>query len=584
MPYVGNPLADAFSSREKQDLTGQSGTSFTLTHSVSHANDLSVYINHVRQEPTTAYSVNGTTLTTTGSVAGTDDFYIIYDELAVQSISHPTDQSLTATSGTFTSGLVGTTGTFSGALSGTDLTLSGDMLMNGGELSVKNGGSLSQLRLYCEVNNAHYAALQAPAHSAFSGNVISTLPNYTGTLISANSSGNVGIGTTSESYNSNWTAIDFGDQGGLAHYDGGDTVLSNNLYHDGAWKAKETGLSSRYAIGNGYHIWYTGANASADAAVTLTERMRIHTDGNVGIGRATVSESGYNSLVIGGPSATTGSKMKFYDSDGNFDGQIYAGASGIFLQGSTDARIFGNGIKGMRVESDGQCTISRGDESAGNNHAALTLSYSLGNDWGGFQMYTYSYYDNVNFRLQNNDTNGGRNHSDFLFKRAGSTVGSISLGTGGTSFNTSSDYRMKEDTKSISNAIETVKELKPVNFKWKKTGIRQDGFIAHEVDDILDYVVSGKKDEVKTYENVVLNKDGYMIADDIAKEKFEERIIDKDDEEASPIGETTYPEGSTWKATHEDIVPQSLDASKLVPILTAALQEAIKRIEVLESK
>ena len=125
MPYVGNPLANAFSSREKQDLTGQSGTSFTLTHSVSSPNDLSVYINHVRQEPTTAYSVNGTTLTTTGSVAGTDDFYIIYDELAVQSISHPANQALTATAGTFTSGLVGTTGTFSGALSGTTGTFSG---------------------------------------------------------------------------------------------------------------------------------------------------------------------------------------------------------------------------------------------------------------------------------------------------------------------------------------------------------------------------------------------------------------------------------------------------------------------------
>ena len=134
MPYVGNPLADAFSSREKQDLTGQSGTSFTLTHAVSHANDLSVYINHVRQEPTTAYSVNGTTLTTTGSVAATDDFYIIYDELAVQSISHPTDQALTATSGTFTSGLVGTTGTFSGALSATTGTFSGALDIQGQEL------------------------------------------------------------------------------------------------------------------------------------------------------------------------------------------------------------------------------------------------------------------------------------------------------------------------------------------------------------------------------------------------------------------------------------------------------------------
>lgn len=134
MPYVGNPLADAFSSREKQDLTGQSGTSFTLTHSVSHANDLSVYVNHVRQEPTTAYTVNGTTLTTTGSVAGTDDFYIIYDELALQSISHPTDQALTATSGTFTSGLVGTTATFSGALSATTGTFSGTVDIQGQEL------------------------------------------------------------------------------------------------------------------------------------------------------------------------------------------------------------------------------------------------------------------------------------------------------------------------------------------------------------------------------------------------------------------------------------------------------------------
>ena len=134
MPYVGNPLADAFSSRQKQDLTGQSGTSFTLSHAVSSPNDLSVYINHVRQEPTTAYTVNGTTLTTTGSVAGTDDFYIIYDELALQSISHPTNQALTATSGTFTSGLVGTTATFSGALSATTGTFSGAVDIQGQEL------------------------------------------------------------------------------------------------------------------------------------------------------------------------------------------------------------------------------------------------------------------------------------------------------------------------------------------------------------------------------------------------------------------------------------------------------------------
>ena len=78
MSYVGNPLATAFAPRVKQDLTGQSGNSFTLSHAVSSANDLSVYINHVRQEPTTAYTVDYTTLSTTGTVASTDDFYIIF--------------------------------------------------------------------------------------------------------------------------------------------------------------------------------------------------------------------------------------------------------------------------------------------------------------------------------------------------------------------------------------------------------------------------------------------------------------------------------------------------------------------------
>ena len=199
-------------------------------------------------------------------------------------------------------------------------------------------------------------------------------------------------------------------------------------------------------------------------------------------------------------------------------------------------------------------------------------------------MYTYSYYSDVNWRLTNNDTNNARTHNDMAFFRNGSTVGSVVVGGSGTSFNTSSDYRLKEDHKSITDAIGTVKQLKPINFKWKKTGIRQDGFIAHEVDEILDYAVSGKKDAVKTLENVVLDKDGFMVASDITKEKFEQRLIDSDNEDQSPVGETTYPEGSNWKATHEDIEPQVMDASKLVPILTAALQEAIARIEALESK
>ena len=57
------------------------------------------------------------------------------------------------------------------------------MTLNNGVIALKNGGTQSEVRLYCESSNAHYAGLKAPAHADFSGNVTSTLPSVTGTLI-----------------------------------------------------------------------------------------------------------------------------------------------------------------------------------------------------------------------------------------------------------------------------------------------------------------------------------------------------------------------------------------------------------------
>ena len=267
--------------------------------------------------------------------------------------------------------------------------------------------------------------------------------------------------------------------------------------------------------------------------------------------------------------------------------QYNGGTNKWYTVNSTNFAIATGGSTGLFMKHDTrQTTLSYGGQNyPGDTSKILTLGYSLGNNKGGLYMPTYSYYSDVCFRVVNNDTNNGRQHDDFLFERNGSRHGGIRIiGNSGTSYQSISDYREKTDEKTIDDAIGTVKKLKPYNFKWKKSGIRQDGFFAHEVDEVLDYAVSGDKDAIKTYEGVVLNKDGNMIASGIKKEDFDKRLDDGEDEEASPIGETTYPEGSTWKATHEDIEPQQMDVAKLVPILTAALQEAIKRIEILESK
>ena len=561
MPYVGNPLANAFSSRVKQDLTGQSGTSFTLTHAVSSANDLSVYINHVRQEPTTAYTVDYNTLTTTGSVAGTDDFYIIYDELGLQSIAHDSAQAMKATSGTFTGAITTTQMASSGPVSGTTGTFSG--------------------------------AISGTLGTAAQPNITST-----GTLTSLNVSGNIELDGGDFVFNNSGAAKDFRIEG--------DTI-ANLFTVDGSEDDIGMGQDPTFTSGNGLHLadnfkigFGAGGNSRPDFQLgysSSTDRLQlacgfgaddadleIDTGGRVGIGRTPVAHSGYNNLVIGGGLSTTGSMIELYDSGGTRDGKVYAKESDLYVSGEDRLYLNGAGTAGIVVESDGQCTISKFNETAGNNHAHLTLSYHLASSIGGFQMYTYSYYSDVNFRIQNNDTNGGRNHNDMAFIRSGATRGSISIHTGSTSFNTTSDYRMKKDEKPITNAIDTVKKLKPYNFNWKDSGINEDGFFAHEVDEVLDYVVTGKKDAVKTYENVVLNKDGFMVDSDVTKEQYEKRINDKDNEDGSPIGETTYPKDSTWKETHEDVEAQQMDSSKLVPILTAALQEAIKRIEVLESK
>lgn len=103
MAYLGNKPVNNFVSFAKQDITGNGGTSYSLDYPVTGANDIELFINNVRQEPTEAYSCAGSTLTLTGAVSSTDDVYVIFRGRALQTAQHPSDSALEATSGTFTS-------------------------------------------------------------------------------------------------------------------------------------------------------------------------------------------------------------------------------------------------------------------------------------------------------------------------------------------------------------------------------------------------------------------------------------------------------------------------------------------------
>jgi len=116
----------------------------------------------------------------------------------------------------------------------------------------------------------------------------------------------------------------------------------------------------------------------------------------------------------------------------------------------------------------------------------------------------------------------------------GGEKGSISTNGSNVSYNTSSDYRLKENVKTDWDATTRLKQLKPSQFNWKvDKDTTVDGFLAHEVSSIVPEAVTGEKD-----------------------------AVDKD-------GNPEY---------------QGIDQSKLVPLLTKALQEAVAKIETLEAK
>jgi hypothetical protein len=87
--YLGNQPALSYTSFAKQDFTTSATTSYTLDNPVANANELALFINFVRQEPTTAYTASGTNLNLTSATSASDDMYCVFLGKAVQTVNPP---------------------------------------------------------------------------------------------------------------------------------------------------------------------------------------------------------------------------------------------------------------------------------------------------------------------------------------------------------------------------------------------------------------------------------------------------------------------------------------------------------------
>jgi hypothetical protein len=324
----------------------------------------------------------------------------------------------------------------------------------------------------------------------------------------------------------------------------------------------------------------TLASDALDSAVTINDTgadvdFRVESDDNanmifvdggndsVGIGTGSPHSGAKLHIVDGAgtvPTMAAGDVLTIQNNDGTGDNAGFtsiAGTAGVsyinfgdsgdknigglnYYHSDNTLRFYANASERMRITSSGTVHIGTTSEADGST-GGVTFSADSS--------------DRKNLICATTTTS---NVELAEFRNPNGTVGTIKSNGSSTSFNTSSDYRLKENVVPMTDSIDRLKELNPSRFNFIADADKTvDGFLAHEVSDYVPEAISGEKDAMRTeeyeVEPAVLNDDGNIITEAVMGER---EVIDA----------------------------QGIDQSKLVPLLTGALQEAVAKIEELTTR
>ena len=292
------------------------------------------------------------------------------------------------------------------------------------------------------------------------------------------SSGNLGLGVTPSAWSVR--AIQVPNNYAFSHLG-----YSNNAFFDGAWKYLTTAAAAIYQQTSGQHAWYTAPSGTAGNAISFTQAMTLDANGNLLVGLTSSSglSVGNGNIVSNG---IVGAKGPLADHQTNMGVLQYA--SNITTIRSYGATA-GTGIIAFNTGGGGNSAdIERARiDSSGNLLVGGTSA--LG------QVVSISNGSKFQFASHNTDASGTSQIS-FRFVRNGSDIGSITTTGTSTAYNTSSDYRLKENIQPMTGALAKVAALKPCTYKWKIDGSDGEGFIAHELQAVVPQAVTGEKDAV----------------------------------------------------------------------------------------
>ena len=351
--------------------------------------------------------------------------------------------------------------------------------------------------------------------------------------------------------NSSGLELNVGGNAGTIVLDRNGHITSNIRASDkGSNVAGGSGGGSRVNLNKEYIQWYTFPyTTNIGDAPTYTERMRLW-NGGLAVG-ARVGDANGN-VWSNQPAAFQSARV---NPDGASAEVHTAQRCNLYVGSNTGWASGDGGVIGLGGSGTGNANEER-------LWAYIKGSRQSGNGWeypGYLDLGTQGWNTNNTEKRQRiwadgqvewfpTDNTmmswkvGGAQRMKFTHTGGGNIEIDNSNGT--MTYDTGSDYRLKKDEVAITDALTTVKALKPYQFTYKSDNRLGQGFFAHEAQAVLPDVgiVSGTKDAVHTEDD---KNEGYK---------------------------------------KDDPIYQGIDYSKLVPLLTAALQEATAKIEILETK
>jgi hypothetical protein len=353
--------------------------------------------------------------------------------------------------------------------------------------------------------------------------------------------------------------------------DGDGVTVGGNLVVSGTSTLSTTSISS--ADINAGTIDGTAIGGSTPAAVSATTLNTsgavVFNDAGADVDFRVESDTVENALFVDGATGNVGigntgnssRKVEITQESGQLAGvRVLSGGSGAYYQmftGTANTKI-GSSNNTNQIEFHNDSGEAMRIDSSGN---LLVGTTAVTNGTSAYGATFEAASNNRRVLLTASSTTVSQILVEFY--NPNGAVGSISTNGSATAYNTSSDYRLKENVAPMQGALSKVLELNPVTYTWKVDGSAGEGFIAHELQAVVPDAVTGEKDatEIKQVEVSPAVPATY----------------DEEGNELTPAVEAVYEEREVPKY-------QGVDSSFLVATLTAAIQELSAKNDALEAR